>query len=61
MTQKIDWGNRELRLDMIPRNERGEVIDADKTSVVDLYRIHEKVRGFPSFSLPPSLPPSLSI
>ncbi|XP_078368993.1 dedicator of cytokinesis protein 1-like [Oculina patagonica] len=36
---KIDWGNSKMGLDLIPRVD-GEVVDADSTSVVDLYKVH---------------------
>ncbi|KAJ7386091.1 Dedicator of cytokinesis protein 3 [Desmophyllum pertusum] len=36
---KIDWGNSKMGLDLIPRVD-GEVVDADSTSVVELYKVH---------------------
>jgi len=41
-TEMIDVGNRELGLDMIPRNVVGEVIDAKTTSIPELYKVHEQ-------------------
>ncbi|KAK8389640.1 hypothetical protein O3P69_008971 [Scylla paramamosain] len=39
ITQKIDWGNRKLGLDLVPRVE-GEMVDPDAVSVVALHRVH---------------------
>lgn len=36
---KIDWGNSKMGLDLIPRVD-GQVVDADSTSVVELYKVH---------------------
>ncbi|MPC56723.1 Dedicator of cytokinesis protein 4 [Portunus trituberculatus] len=38
ITQKIDWGNRKLGLDLVPRVE-GEMVDPDAVSVVELHRV----------------------
>lgn len=47
MTSKIDWGNRFLELDLVPRNKNGEVIDIDQHSanVVELFRVHQLSAG----------------
>ncbi|KJE88818.1 hypothetical protein CAOG_00399 [Capsaspora owczarzaki ATCC 30864] len=44
MGQKIDSGNRRLNLDLVPRSATGEAVEAgdDKTSVVELYRMHRR-------------------
>ncbi|XP_066947355.1 dedicator of cytokinesis protein 3 isoform X4 [Macrobrachium rosenbergii] len=39
ITRKIDWGNRRLGLDLVPRVD-GEMVDPDAVSVVELYRVH---------------------
>ncbi|XP_050737688.1 dedicator of cytokinesis protein 3-like isoform X3 [Eriocheir sinensis] len=39
ITRKIDWGNRKLGLDLVPRVE-GEMVDPDTVSVVELHRVH---------------------
>ncbi|XP_019619494.1 PREDICTED: dedicator of cytokinesis protein 3-like isoform X2 [Branchiostoma belcheri] len=39
ITSKIDWGNRKLGLDLVPRID-GEVVDVDRTSAVQLYQVH---------------------
>ncbi|XP_014772011.1 dedicator of cytokinesis protein 3 isoform X2 [Octopus bimaculoides] len=41
ITRKIDWGNKTLSLDLVPRLN-GEQVDADKISIVQLYRIHKE-------------------
>ncbi|XP_066284414.1 dedicator of cytokinesis protein 3-like isoform X2 [Branchiostoma lanceolatum] len=38
ITSKIDWGNRKLGLDLVPRID-GEVVDVDRTSAVQLYQV----------------------
>lgn len=47
MTSKIDWGNRFLELDLVPRNVKGEVIDVDhhNANVVELFRVHQLSAG----------------
>ena len=42
---KIDWGNRELGLDVIPRNGVGEKMDPKVSSVMDLFKVHLKVQS----------------
>lgn len=41
ITAKIDWGNRLLGLDLVPRVE-GEMADCDLISPVELFNIHEQ-------------------
>uniref|UniRef100_A0A1Y1KZG9 C2 DOCK-type domain-containing protein n=1 Tax=Photinus pyralis TaxID=7054 RepID=A0A1Y1KZG9_PHOPY len=36
---KIDWGNRKLGLDLVPR-QGAEMVDPDSMSVVELYQVH---------------------
>ena len=45
----MDWGNRALELDLVPRNAKGEVIDIDQhtANVVELFRVHQIVRCKP--------------
>jgi hypothetical protein len=40
VTSKIDWGNKLLNLDLVPRGDNGEIVSEDTTSVMDLFRIH---------------------
>ncbi|XP_062520437.1 dedicator of cytokinesis protein 2-like [Corticium candelabrum] len=42
ITNKIDWGNWKLELDLVPRNSEGEVINPDTTSIHHLYNVHIK-------------------
>ncbi|XP_042209941.1 dedicator of cytokinesis protein 3-like isoform X4 [Homarus americanus] len=39
ITRKIDWGNRKLGLDLVPRVD-GEMVDPDAVSVVELHQVH---------------------
>ncbi|XP_076035833.1 dedicator of cytokinesis protein 3-like isoform X2 [Oratosquilla oratoria] len=39
ITRRIDWGNRKLGLDLVPRIE-GEMVDPDRMSVVELHQVH---------------------
>ncbi|XP_042868283.1 dedicator of cytokinesis protein 3-like isoform X2 [Penaeus japonicus] len=39
ITRKIDWGNRKLGLDLVPRVD-GEMVDPDCVSVVELHQVH---------------------
>uniref|UniRef100_A0A1B6BYQ6 Dedicator of cytokinesis protein 3 n=1 Tax=Clastoptera arizonana TaxID=38151 RepID=A0A1B6BYQ6_9HEMI len=39
ITGKIDWGNRKLGLDLVPRCG-AEMVDADSMSIVELYHVH---------------------
>ncbi|KAM4747063.1 dedicator of cytokinesis protein 5 isoform 2-T2 [Rhinophrynus dorsalis] len=41
VTAKIDYGNRILGLDLVVRDENGNILDPDETSVITLYRSHE--------------------
>ncbi|XP_060621005.2 dedicator of cytokinesis protein 2 [Anolis sagrei] len=40
VTSKIDYGNKILELDLIVRDEDGNILDPDKTSVVSLFHAH---------------------
>ncbi|XP_044515775.1 dedicator of cytokinesis protein 2 [Gracilinanus agilis] len=42
VTSKIDYGNRILELDLIVRDEDGNILDPDKTSVISLFHAHEE-------------------
>uniref|UniRef100_T1IUW7 Dedicator of cytokinesis protein 3 n=1 Tax=Strigamia maritima TaxID=126957 RepID=T1IUW7_STRMM len=39
ITSKIDWGNRKLGLDLVPRLD-SEMVDGDAISLVELYQVH---------------------
>ncbi|KAL3976155.1 NADH dehydrogenase (ubiquinone) Fe-S protein 7 [Sarotherodon galilaeus] len=41
VTAKIDYGNRILGLDLVVRDEAGNMLDPDRTSTVSLFRAHE--------------------
>uniref|UniRef100_A0A8C6WXT2 Dedicator of cytokinesis 5 n=1 Tax=Neogobius melanostomus TaxID=47308 RepID=A0A8C6WXT2_9GOBI len=41
VTAKIDYGNRILGLDLVVRDEAGNMLDPDQTSTVNLFRAHE--------------------
>ncbi|KAG7241416.1 hypothetical protein INR49_025616 [Caranx melampygus] len=41
VTAKIDYGNRILGLDLVVRDEAGNILDPDRTSTVSLFRAHE--------------------
>lgn len=41
LTDQIDFGNNLLGLDMVVRDEQGNILNPDSTSVVKLYREHE--------------------
>ncbi|KAE8619097.1 hypothetical protein XENTR_v10009604 [Xenopus tropicalis] len=41
VTAKIDYGNRILGLDLVVRDENGNILDPDETSIITLYRSHE--------------------
>ncbi|XP_068594591.1 dedicator of cytokinesis protein 5 [Brachionichthys hirsutus] len=41
VTAKIDYGNRILGLDLVVRDEAGNMLDPDWTSTVSLFRAHE--------------------
>ncbi|XP_042309499.1 dedicator of cytokinesis protein 2 [Sceloporus undulatus] len=40
VTSKIDYGNKILELDLIVRDEDGNILDPDKTSVINLFHAH---------------------
>uniref|UniRef100_A0A4W3K9C8 Dedicator of cytokinesis 2 n=1 Tax=Callorhinchus milii TaxID=7868 RepID=A0A4W3K9C8_CALMI len=42
VTSKIDYGNRILELDLVVRDENGNILDPDKTSVISLFHAHEE-------------------
>uniref|UniRef100_A0A8C3ET96 Dedicator of cytokinesis 2 n=1 Tax=Corvus moneduloides TaxID=1196302 RepID=A0A8C3ET96_CORMO len=42
VTSKIDYGNKVLELDLIVRDEDGNILDPDKTSVISLFHAHEE-------------------
>lgn len=41
VTSQIDFGNNLLKLDMVVRDEQGNILNPDSTSVVQLYKQHE--------------------
>ncbi|XP_051830122.1 dedicator of cytokinesis protein 5 [Antechinus flavipes] len=41
VTAKIDHGNRMLGLDLVVRDENGNILDPDETSTIALFRAHE--------------------
>ncbi|XP_078509500.1 dedicator of cytokinesis protein 2 isoform X2 [Lissotriton helveticus] len=42
VTSKIDYGNKILELDLIVRDEDGNILDPDTTSVISLFHAHEE-------------------
>uniref|UniRef100_A0A3Q3AKM7 Dedicator of cytokinesis 2 n=1 Tax=Kryptolebias marmoratus TaxID=37003 RepID=A0A3Q3AKM7_KRYMA len=42
VTSKIDYGNKILELDLVVRDEDGNILDPEKTSVINLFRAHEE-------------------
>ena len=44
ITKKIDEGNRDLKLDLIPRNAEGKVLDAATSTIIELFDVHDDVR-----------------
>ncbi|XP_051896734.1 dedicator of cytokinesis protein 5 isoform X1 [Pristis pectinata] len=40
---KIDYGNRILGLDLVVRDENGNILDPDQTSTVTLFKAHESI------------------
>ncbi|XP_075065915.1 dedicator of cytokinesis protein 2 isoform X2 [Mixophyes fleayi] len=42
VTSKIDYGNKILELDLIVRDEDGNILDPDKTSVISLFHAHKE-------------------
>ncbi|XP_068610915.1 dedicator of cytokinesis protein 1 [Brachionichthys hirsutus] len=41
VTSKIDYGNKYLDLDLVVRDEDGNILDPDLTSTISLFRAHE--------------------
>ncbi|KAJ7325314.1 hypothetical protein JRQ81_018334 [Phrynocephalus forsythii] len=41
ITAKIDYGNRILDLDLVVRDEDGNILDPEQTSTISLFRAHE--------------------
>ncbi|XP_030057685.1 dedicator of cytokinesis protein 5 isoform X1 [Microcaecilia unicolor] len=41
VTAKIDYGNRILGLDLVVRDENGNILDPDETSIITLFKSHE--------------------
>ncbi|XP_056671020.1 dedicator of cytokinesis protein 1-like [Monodelphis domestica] len=41
VTAKIDYGNRVLDLDLVVRDEDGNILDPEQTSTISLFRAHE--------------------
>ncbi|KAM9561851.1 dedicator of cytokinesis protein 1 [Salvelinus alpinus] len=41
ITSKIDYGNKYLDLDLVVRDQDGNILDPDSTSTVSLFRAHE--------------------
>uniref|UniRef100_A0A8C6KGM2 Dedicator of cytokinesis 2 n=1 Tax=Nothobranchius furzeri TaxID=105023 RepID=A0A8C6KGM2_NOTFU len=42
VTSKIDYGNKILELDLVVRDEDGNILEPEKTSVISLFRAHEE-------------------
>ncbi|ELK28894.1 Dedicator of cytokinesis protein 2 [Myotis davidii] len=42
VTSKIDYGNKILELDLIVRDEDGNILDPDNTSVISLFHAHQE-------------------
>ncbi|XP_048457757.1 dedicator of cytokinesis protein 1-like [Rhincodon typus] len=42
VTTKIDFGNKMLELDLVVRDENGNILDPDQTSIISLFRAHKK-------------------
>ncbi|GCC26615.1 hypothetical protein chiPu_0005033 [Chiloscyllium punctatum] len=42
ITSRIDYGNRILKLDLVVRDENGNIMDPDETSVISLFHAHEE-------------------
>uniref|UniRef100_A0A8U7P429 Dedicator of cytokinesis 5 n=1 Tax=Corvus moneduloides TaxID=1196302 RepID=A0A8U7P429_CORMO len=41
VTAKIDYGNRILGLDLVVRDDNGNILDPDETSTISLFKAHE--------------------
>ncbi|XP_061418833.1 LOW QUALITY PROTEIN: dedicator of cytokinesis protein 4 [Lethenteron reissneri] len=39
-TARLDWGNEQLGLDLVPRQEEFRMVDPDEISVTELFRLH---------------------
>uniref|UniRef100_A0A7N6B3Z0 Dedicator of cytokinesis 2 n=1 Tax=Anabas testudineus TaxID=64144 RepID=A0A7N6B3Z0_ANATE len=42
VTSKIDYGNKILELDLVVRDEDGNILDPERTNVISLFRAHEE-------------------
>uniref|UniRef100_A0A8C4YQS4 C2 DOCK-type domain-containing protein n=1 Tax=Gopherus evgoodei TaxID=1825980 RepID=A0A8C4YQS4_9SAUR len=42
VTSKIDYGNKILELDLVVRDENGNILDPDRTSVISLFHAHKQ-------------------
>ncbi|TFJ96802.1 2-oxoglutarate and iron-dependent oxygenase domain-containing protein 2 [Platysternon megacephalum] len=42
VTSKIDYGNKILELDLVVRDENGNILDPDRTSVISLFQAHKQ-------------------
>ncbi|XP_067836606.1 dedicator of cytokinesis protein 2-like isoform X2 [Heptranchias perlo] len=42
VTTKIDFGNKMLEMDLVVRDENGNILDPDQTSVISLFQAHKK-------------------
>uniref|UniRef100_A0A4W4EBC1 Dedicator of cytokinesis 4b n=1 Tax=Electrophorus electricus TaxID=8005 RepID=A0A4W4EBC1_ELEEL len=53
ITARLDWGNEQLGLDLVPRNEFS-MVDPDETSITELYRLMEHRHRKKESSVPAS-------
>uniref|UniRef100_A0A8C8S388 C2 DOCK-type domain-containing protein n=1 Tax=Pelusios castaneus TaxID=367368 RepID=A0A8C8S388_9SAUR len=42
VTSKIDYGNKILELDLVVRDENGNILDPDRTSIISLFQAHKQ-------------------
>ncbi|CAG5990812.1 unnamed protein product, partial [Menidia menidia] len=42
VTSKIDYGNKVLELDLVVRDEDGNILDPERANVISLFRAHEE-------------------
>ncbi|XP_069061938.1 dedicator of cytokinesis protein 2-like [Pleurodeles waltl] len=42
VTTKVDYGNKILELDLVVRDENGNILDPDRTSIIHLFQAHKK-------------------
>ncbi|KAF6726700.1 Dedicator of cytokinesis protein 2 [Oryzias melastigma] len=42
VTSKIDYGNKILELDLVVRDEDGNILDPERANVISLFRAHEE-------------------